>query len=62
MDPDGPVTPIDLPEIEGLPVNFDNIDVKLDGEDKVTISTEIDGRPVDFILDEDGLDIQDGPP
>lgn len=62
VDPDGPVTPIDLPEIEGLPVNFDNIDIKLDGEDKVTISTEIDGRPVDFILDEDGLNIQDGPP
>ena len=57
---DGPVEPLDLPEIPQLPdsINIGGSDVKLDEEDGLTVTTEIDGVPLDIRLGRDGIDIR----
>lgn len=59
-DPDGPVEPLDLPDIQmpDMPVNIGDAKLKIDQEDGVTLSTEVQGVPVDLKLGKDGLDVQ----
>ena len=58
--PDGPVKPLDLPEIPDIPdsVNIGGTDVKLDEEDGLTISTDVQGVPLDIRLGRDGIDVK----
>jgi penicillin-binding protein 1A len=52
-DPGGPVEPLDVPDLEDIPIN-DNSRIQIrDGE--VILSTEIEGVPLDISLDEDGV-------
>lgn len=54
-DPDGPVKPIDLPEI---PIDIDGTKVRINNKDAVTLSTEVVGVPIDLIVGEKGVDIK----
>jgi penicillin-binding protein 1A len=52
-DPGGPVEPLDVPDLEDIPID-DNSRLRI-GEGEVTLSTEIEGVPLDITLGEDGL-------
>lgn len=55
-DPDGPVQPLDVPELENVPLGEDGAVLDL-REGEVTVSTQIDGVPVDIRLMEDGITV-----
>jgi penicillin-binding protein 1A len=57
-DPEGPVEPIDLPDIPQLPINIDGTDVKIDAEKGVILSTEVAGMPMDISIGRDGVDMK----
>jgi penicillin-binding protein 1A len=57
-DPEGPVAPLDLPEIPELPVDLGNADVRIDQGEGLTVTTDVDGIPVDIKLNRDGLDVR----
>ncbi len=70
-DPDGPVKPLDLPELpeielpdvklpEGTdqPIQIGGTDVKIDREKGVTVSTQVGGVPIDVNLGREGVDIK----
>ena len=57
-DPDGPIKPLDLPEILDIPVGGGETNVRIDKEDGVTVSTEIGGVPLDVILGRGGVDVK----
>lgn len=60
-DPDGPVEPLDLPEIPDipdLPIDLRGTDVRINRENGVTVSTEIDGVPLDVIVGNEGIDVR----
>ncbi len=52
-DPEGPIKPLDLPEIPDIPVN-----VGIDPEKGVTVSGQIEGVPLDLTIGRDGVDLQ----
>ncbi|WP_082348066.1 transglycosylase domain-containing protein [Croceibacterium atlanticum] len=67
-DPSGPVQPMDVPNLGDLPLGDLRLEeIPLDdqgtrlriGEDTATISTEIDGVPVDIRFDETGISLQE---
>jgi penicillin-binding protein 1A len=58
-NPDGPVEPIDLPDIPQLPIELNGADVRINGgNDGVTVSTEVGGLPIDVSLDRNGVDVR----
>jgi penicillin-binding protein 1A len=57
-DPEGPVEPIDLPEIPEIPVNIGGTEVRVNGDQGVTLSTELDGVPLDVTFGRDGVDVK----
>lgn len=60
-DPDGPVEPLDLPDIQ-LPANIEgqigDAQVKIDRESGFSISTDVEGQPIEVKLGKEGLDVQ----
>ncbi|MEH6757470.1 MAG: transglycosylase domain-containing protein [Parasphingorhabdus sp.] len=59
-DPDGPVQPLDLPNLEDLqdiPIDLGNSEIRIKGSDGATLSTEIGGVPLDISIDNDGVAI-----
>ncbi|WP_373474765.1 transglycosylase domain-containing protein [Sphingorhabdus sp.] len=56
-DPEGPIAPLDLPE---LPVNLEKSDIRFDEKEGVTVNTEVGGVPLDINLGRDGIAIQPG--
>ncbi|MBQ0772519.1 MAG: penicillin-binding protein [Sphingomonadales bacterium] len=60
-DPEGPVTPLDLPEIPEIPVDVGNSEVRINGDSGVRIGTEIGGVPVDLKINGDGVAIERRP-
>ncbi len=52
-NPSGPVEPMDLPE--GAQIDIDNTTLHIDEGAGATLTTEINGVPVDLRLDRDGL-------
>ena len=56
-DPEGPIAPLDLPE---LPVNLEKSDIRFDEKEGVTVNTEVGGVPLDINLGRDGVAIQPG--
>ena len=56
-DPEGPIEPLDLPE---LPVDIGNADVRIDEREGVTVNTEVGGVPLEVKLGRDGVNIQPG--
>jgi penicillin-binding protein 1A len=58
-DPEGPVEPLDLPDI---PVDLNNTDVRInDEQDGVTVNTQVNGVPLEVKLGRDGLEVQPVP-
>ncbi len=55
-DPDGPIQPLDIPEIGDIPLGDNGSNLRIE-EDGLIISTEVDGVPVRFELTEDGLQV-----
>lgn len=59
-DPEGPIEPLDLPELPDIPINIDGTDVRINEKDGVTVNTDIGGVPVEVKLGRDGVDVQPG--
>jgi penicillin-binding protein 1A len=59
-DPEGPVLPLDLPKIPDIPVDIENSQIGLDGDNGVRLQTDIGGVPLDIRLGKDGLDVREG--
>ncbi|ATW04105.1 transglycosylase domain-containing protein [Sphingorhabdus sp. YGSMI21] len=57
-DPEGPVTPLDLPEIPEIPVEIGDTEVRINGDSGVRVGTEIGGVPVDLRIDGEGVAIE----
>jgi penicillin-binding protein 1A len=57
-DPEGPVTPLDLPEIPEIPVGIGDTEVRINGDSGVRVGTEIGGVPVDLQINGDGVAIE----
>jgi penicillin-binding protein 1A len=57
-DPEGPVTPLDLPEIPEIPVDIGETEVRINGDSGVRVGTEIGGVPVDLQINGDGVAIE----
>jgi penicillin-binding protein 1A len=57
-DPEGPIEPLDLPEIPDLPVDIRTPDVRVDPDRGVTVSGEIEGVPLDVTIDKNGVDVR----
>jgi penicillin-binding protein 1A len=56
-DPEGPVEPLDLPQIPELP-QVENPDVRVDPDRGVTVSGEVEGVPLDVTIGKDGVDFR----
>ncbi|MEM7665671.1 MAG: transglycosylase domain-containing protein [Pseudomonadota bacterium] len=56
-DPQGPVQPFDIEEGAEIPLDENGSELRF-GEDGVTITTEVEGVPVEFRLGEDGLEVE----
>jgi penicillin-binding protein 1A len=57
-DPEGPVEPLDLPEIPDIPIDLGDTDVRINERDGVTVTTDVGGVPLDVSLGRDGLDVR----
>jgi penicillin-binding protein 1A len=55
-NPDGPVEPLDLPDIPELPIGTP--DIRVDPDKGVTVSGEIEGVPLDLTIDKNGVDLK----
>jgi len=54
-NPSGPIQPLDIPDLRDLPIGDTRLKVDPDG---ASISTTIDGNPVDVRIDGNGLRVQ----
>lgn len=61
-DPEGPIEPLDLPELPEMPVDIRNTDVRVDEGQGVTVNTEVGGVPLEIKLDREGARVQSAPP
>ncbi|MBP7951882.1 MAG: PBP1A family penicillin-binding protein [Sphingorhabdus sp.] len=57
-DPDGPVKPLDLPEIPDIPIDLGGTDIRINRNQGVTVSTDIGNLPVDLTIGNDGIDLR----
>jgi penicillin-binding protein 1A len=60
-DPEGPIEPLDLPELQELPIDIGNSDIRIDQKQGVTVNTDVNGVPFEITLDRDGANIQPAP-
>ncbi|MXO47739.1 penicillin-binding protein [Erythrobacter vulgaris] len=57
-DPEGPVEPLDVPNLEDIPLGDGNSRIRIrDGE--AVFSTEVDGIPIDIRLDDRGIGVDE---
>jgi penicillin-binding protein 1A len=61
-DPEGPVEPLDLPELQELPMDIGNSELRIDQNQGVILNTDVGGVPLEIQLGRDGADIQPNPP
>jgi penicillin-binding protein 1A len=59
-DPEGPILPMDLPEIPDIPIDVSNGQVGLDENQNVRIQADIGGFPLDLRFGKDGVSLGDG--
>ncbi|MEL6738256.1 MAG: penicillin-binding protein, partial [Pseudomonadota bacterium] len=59
-NPEGPVQPLDIEDGAVIPLDDKGSELRFD-EDGITITTEAEGFPIQFRLDEDGLQIEGEP-
>lgn len=56
-DPEGPIIPFDLPEVPEIPVG-DNATLRMDEENGVTLSTDVQGVPLDIRANGNGVSVR----
>jgi penicillin-binding protein 1A len=56
-DPEGPVVPFDVEDGADIPLDDDGSRLRI-REGELTVSTQIEGVPLEFRLDEDGLSVE----
>jgi penicillin-binding protein 1A len=54
-DPEGPVFPLDLPDIPDVPIDLGNSQIGLDDDKNLRIQTDVGGIPLDVRLGKDGV-------
>lgn len=59
-DPAGPVQPMDVPEPEDIPLGDSGSTLRVREGEGVTLSTEIEGVPLEVTLDENGINVEGG--
>jgi len=57
-DPEGPVIPLDLPDIPDTPTDTGKTEIRIVGDAAVSVGTEIGGVPVDLRVDGNGVAIE----
>lgn len=57
-DPEGPVEPLDLPELPEAPIDIGNTEMRIDQQDGVTVNTEVGGVPLELKVDREGINVQ----
>jgi penicillin-binding protein 1A len=57
-DPEGPIEPLDLLELQDLPIDIGNSEIRVDEGQGVTVNTDVNGVPLEIKLDRDGANIQ----
>ena len=57
-DPEGPVVPLDLPEIPEAPAGPGDTEIRINGDSGIRIGTDVGGMPVDVTIDGDGVAIE----
>ena len=60
-DPEGPIEPLDLPDLQELPIDIGNSDVRIDQDKGVIVNTDVGGVPLEIKLDRNGANIQAAP-
>lgn len=60
-DPEGPIEPLDLPELQELPIDIGNSDIQINEGQGVTVNTDVGGVPMEITLDRNGANIQPAP-
>lgn len=55
-DPEGPIRPLDIEELRDIPLDDNGTTLSVE-EEGLTVVTEIEGIPVEFRLNEDGLQV-----
>lgn len=60
-DPEGPIEPLDLPDLQELPIDIGNSDVRIDQNKGVIVNTDVGGVPLEIKLDRNGANIQAAP-
>ena len=60
-DPEGPIEPLDLPELQELPIDIGNSDIRIDEGQGVIVNTDVGGVPMEITLDRNGANIQPAP-
>jgi penicillin-binding protein 1A len=58
-NPSGPIQPLDIPDLRDLPIGDTNLKVDPNG---ASISTSIDGHPVDVRIDQNGVRVEPSAP
>ena len=59
-NPEGPVEPMDVPDLDDIPLGDDGTRLRVRDGEGVVLSTEIEGVPVDIRLDDNGLSVDPG--
>jgi penicillin-binding protein 1A len=57
-DPEGPIEPLDLPELPDIPVDIEGTDVRIDQGEGVTVNTEVGGVPLEVNFGREGVNVQ----
>lgn len=57
-DPEGPIEPLDLPELPDIPVDIQGTDVRIDQGEGVTVNTEVGGVPLEVNFGREGVNVQ----
>jgi len=60
-DPEGPIEPLDLLELQDLPIDIGNSEIRVDEGQGVTVNADVNGVPLEIKLDRDGANIQPAP-
>lgn len=61
-DPEGPIEPLDLPELQDLPIDIGKSEVRIDQNQGVIVNTDVGGVPLEIKLGRDGANIQPSAP
>ncbi|MXP47039.1 penicillin-binding protein [Altererythrobacter luteolus] len=59
-NPEGPVQPLDVPNLEDIPLDDNGSRLRIDEGEGVTISTQVEGVPLEIRLDDNGLVVNPG--